>query len=223
MIDLIFGGVIHIENPFLYKTKGEIAQYLADNGSTDLVKLTSSCINYARIKTLAPWLNINDFHGRHDGDCLPCIYRRVAIDFAQISDADDADYLIDAFNLFNSPLFLRMPERSLNDLVIIADLLRFCQSVLSSTENKLIINVPDLSVSVKDVDSNELIKMYKRHASQTIQSFYSRFSQQSRGVYETIFQPYEYRIPNDSWDHYAQDCEYGQKWHSYYRIIYPQI
>lgn len=189
MIDLIFGDVIHIENPFLYKTKGEIAQYLANNDSTDLVKLTSSCMNYARIKTLAPRLNINDFQGRHDGDCLPCIYRRVAIDFAQISETDDVDYLIDAFNIFDSPLFLRMPEHSLNDLIIIADLLRFCQSVLSSTENKLIINVPDLSLSVKDVDSNELIEMYKRHASQTLQSFYNRFSQQSQSVYRTVFQP----------------------------------
>ena len=63
-------GVTHltIENPYLYKTKGEVVGQLPRARRT-LISQTVSCWRASRVKTV-----------NHCGECVPCLARRIALE-----------------------------------------------------------------------------------------------------------------------------------------------
>lgn len=115
LINSVFGTNVSVKNPFLYKTKGELIRYLSNKKlSKDLIPLTSSCFGYYIVKANAQqWFSMIDYKGRHCGDCLPCIIKRVSLHHANVPNKYD-DYLVDVFNIFDSPIFLTKPEHSLD-------------------------------------------------------------------------------------------------------------
>jgi hypothetical protein len=102
------------------------------------------------------------FKGRHDGDCLPCIIRRAALDHAGLEDVD-VDYLMDVFTQFTD---LRIGTRTL-----IADYLRFGQYIRSLAGADLVLYAPDLSVCAKGVEPQRLVEMYQKHAREVSDCF----------------------------------------------------
>ena len=190
VINSVFGINIEIKNPFLYRTKGELVRYLVNKKlAKDVIPLTSSCFNYSRVKAYAKqWFSIVGYKGRHDGDCLPCIFRRVSLHNANVPSRYD-DYLIDVFNIFDSPIFLRLPEHSLDTIIRIADLLRFCQCVSNIPMPELIVEFPDLSLYSTNVDSKKLIDMYGRHCEEVIQCFRDKSSRKFQETFRTVLTP----------------------------------
>jgi len=182
-------GNIDIKNPFLYCTKGELVQYLSGaKMQTDIIPLTSSCFAYSYVKTYAQqWCDIEHYEGRHDGDCLPCIARRVSMHHANVPSKHDDVYLIDVFDLFDSPVFLAKSKHFLDTIIRTADLLRFCEHVRDMPIHELIVAFPDLYFHSAGADCLKLTDMYKRYAEQTIKCFREKSSSKFQEVFETVF------------------------------------
>lgn len=172
LIKAVFGIEMELENPFLYKTKGEVANTPTNRESAQRVlRNTNSCLNYARIPANAKqWFSILDYPGRHDGVCLPCILRRVAMYRAKIPEGD-GDYLVNIFDLFGSDMHIRFPERTRGIFVSMADLIRFCQYVLNLNDCGLLSKFPDVSVSANGIDSRKTVAMLRRHSREITQCF----------------------------------------------------
>jgi len=183
LIRSIFPVPITIHNPFLYETKGQIARYLVNRKLTSLIPLTNSCFYYYGVKAYAQeHFDIKGYAGKHDGDCLPCIIRRVSLHCAHVPDKYD-DYLTDVFNLFDSPVFRTLPDRSLQTLVRMADLLRFAQYLSTMNAHELSIHFPDLYPYAQDIDYDKLTLMYHRYSEEILDCFRSRSSQVLCGVF----------------------------------------
>ncbi|MHA6711008.1 hypothetical protein [Dehalococcoides mccartyi] len=189
LVRSIFAIPITIRNPFLYKTKGQLSRYLVNRKLTSLIPLTNSCFYYYGIKPYAQQhFDIKDYAGKHDGDCLPCIIRRVSLHYANVPDGYD-DYLTDVFNLFDSPVFRTLPDRSLQTLVRIADLLRFAQYLSNLHPHELITHFPDLFPYAQGIDYDKLTEMYRRYSKEILDCFRSKSSQELRHVFGAVLNP----------------------------------
>ena len=79
---------ITLQNPYLWKTKADVVQVLADRGCTDLIPETISC---TRVREATR-------KSRHCGTCSQCIDRRFSILAADLGEYEPADnYVIDLF------------------------------------------------------------------------------------------------------------------------------
>ncbi len=189
LMQSVFNADIDIINPFIYKTKSQLISYIKNQGiANEIIPYTSSCFSYARVKTCAHLLDNYDYKGIHDGDCLPCIIRRVAIVNGGVPAKYD-EHLIDVFNIFKPPAFLRLPDRSLNTLVEIADLLRFCQCLLEMSINDLQYYFPDLYIYSPNLDCGKMVKTYQRYAAETINCFRNKSSARLSEVIRTVLAP----------------------------------
>ncbi len=177
---------ISISNPFIYRTKSQLASYIRNKRLANaIIPYTSSCFSYSRVKTIAHKLDDYDYRGIHDGDCLPCIIRRISLIAGSIPAQCD-EHLIDIFDIFESPSFLRLPNRSLDTLVAIADLLRFCQCLSRMSVNDLQYNFPDLFVHSRNLDCVRIADTYQRYARETINSFRHKSSERLSEVLQSI-------------------------------------
>lgn len=75
----VFGKPFAVENPFVWKTKAEVARAIRDAGCGDLIKHSVSCAHVLEMTTLQT----------HCGKCSQCIDRRFATLAAGCSDAED--------------------------------------------------------------------------------------------------------------------------------------
>lgn len=84
----VTGRELLIDNPFLFKTKTEVVQILANHGHTDLIALSCSCSH----------LMFQPSEKRHCGQCSQCIDRRFGVAGAGLLSQDPAsDYANDVF------------------------------------------------------------------------------------------------------------------------------
>lgn len=187
LIKTVFGVELVIENPFCYQTKGEVVSLLSSKKVQHLVPITNSCWNWFKVPVIAGQLGIRGFDGKHDGECFPCILRRVAIHHAGLWNKD-APYLIDIFNIFNIRIFDRFPDLGRDIVTGIADFVRFCQNVKVLSDNELLLRVPDFSVSVKETEPQELVAMYRRFAEEVLQCFQARSSDTFRKVFTSALE-----------------------------------
>ncbi len=185
-INSVFDLNISISNPYKYKTKGQIVKYIANKRlSRVIIPFTSSCYNYSRVKILAKRLDIFDYQGIHDGDCLPCIIRRVALCMGKTPNKYD-ECLIDIFNIFESPSFYRLPERTLETMVKIADLLRFSHNLLHTPLEYLAVNFPDLFIYSPEYSCTEITKTLFNFANEVISCFRQKASTELKENYDVI-------------------------------------
>ena len=68
----------HVENPFLFKTRTEVGQLIAEHGAADLVKHTNSCAKVRSRDTMHP----------HCGVCSQCVDRRFSMFASGLEEAD---------------------------------------------------------------------------------------------------------------------------------------
>ncbi len=153
---------INVENPFLHSTKGEVASIINNPGLLSLAGETNSCWNWFRVHLLAHQQSVQHFDGTHDGDCLPCVIRRIAMHRANLWNSD-ARYLNDVFKRFSD-----LPRDSVS---AIADYVRFCMNVRGLSAAELMYFAPDFSVCAGGAAPEKLMTMYRRHADEVISCF----------------------------------------------------
>lgn len=155
LINKLFDVEIRIENPFLYKSKGEVVEILSESRMKGSAALTDSCWNWFRVASIAKDESINWCRESHDGECVPCLIRRAAMHKAGLWD-DDTKYLTDIFQEY--------PNLNMKIIEMIADYLRFCKNVNDFNIPDILHFAPDFSVYQNGVDCKKLIEMFKTHA-----------------------------------------------------------
>jgi 7-cyano-7-deazaguanine synthase in queuosine biosynthesis len=162
LIKAAFNVEIKIEDPFLYSTKGEVVRHFNDIDDEDLLSYTTSCWAWSRVPLMAKQQGETGFKGKHCGSCLPCILRRVAVQSAGLFESKD-EYVRDGFKSY-----LDMPTK---DIVALDDFIRYCQFIRGkqNSSNKQSIELsPDFSIYESDIDCNDLLDMYRRHADEVL-------------------------------------------------------
>lgn len=164
IIQRVFNVDLDIRNPLQNLTKGEVAGLLKKAGLEGSIAKTVSCWNWFNVPVRAKRLGVACAGARHDGDCLPCVVRQAAVNAAAIRK--DARYLVDVFQ--------GHPNLGPDQLSAIADLLRFCRTVLALDDAALLRRVPELSVSVPGISSPKLMAMLRRYAWEVREVFRQR-------------------------------------------------
>ncbi len=177
LIKTVFGVELRIENPFAYLTKGEVTNILAREKQLTLLKQTSSCWSWFNVLVKAKKKGIIGFKGNHDGDCLPCIHRRAAVDRAGLW-ASDATYLEDVFNGY--------PKLNRDTIIALADFIRFCANVASASDAEILLRAPDFSVYQDSTETRKLIEMYRAHAKEVIRCFQTRSNEKFRRDFAAV-------------------------------------
>lgn len=149
LLNSLFGSGIEVENPFQHMTKGEVVKVLDADGYRELVKTTISCSEVSRL-----WhQGVKTRLRRHCGVCLPCVFRRFSMHYANLWDYD-AKYVNDIVGEFS-----KLPEEGRTMLFEIMDFARrleACATVEDATHE-----IPEFYI--EGVDPAPLVEMTKRH------------------------------------------------------------
>lgn len=162
LINDVFSVDLKIINPFANMTKGEVVATL-DKEWHIYIKSTNSCWAYVQAKAWAINFGIEDFKGGHCGRCIPCVWRRAALQYAELEQYDD-DYLIDDVGADKS--FLNRTH-----FTLLMDLWRFCWNVGEMTDDELLYFCPDLWEGDGAISGR--LQMVRKHAEDEILPFYS--------------------------------------------------
>lgn len=153
---------INTENPFIYKTKGEIVSLLKDK--REFIKDTVSCAHGGWFKD-----------SLQCGMCIPCIVRRISLVTNKIyDDRAISKNGIDAFRIDLDNLDIENnidPENIKqgtkmfyrNGVVNILELLRLARNIRNLSENELIIKYPEM------IDPKILV-MYKKFGREVMET-----------------------------------------------------
>ncbi len=88
LFSLLLSESVRMENPFLWKTKGEVVRVLADCGCADLISETLSC---TRVREATK-------RKQHCGTCSQCVDRRFGVLAAGLGEYEAGDaYAVDLF------------------------------------------------------------------------------------------------------------------------------
>ncbi len=178
-----------IENPFKYETKGQIVEKYLNQKFKELIMETNSCWNYARVPRIAK-LSKNELEvKRHDGVCLPCIIRRVALQKVGMNNA--SHYLSNVFGCIENEDITKCNKEL---TLTIADYLRFCQNIRSKNDIELLLFAPDFSVYEDGINPPELIQMFKSHAIEFIDCFKNASNNKFRNVFGNILESEENKL-----------------------------
>lgn len=137
------GFSVRIYNPYVHKTKAEVTKIVWDNLKPALAK-TISCWKTARLTDAVT----------HCGFCVPCIIRRVGIEF---HGADPTAYARDLFSESFSELAPSDDGRR-----NLADFGEFVMRISNYPEMEIMTEWPDLYS--EEIDAPAVIRMYKRAA-----------------------------------------------------------
>lgn len=177
LIHKVFGVELQIINPFLNMTKGQVAKYLDEPRLRGVVPLTDSCWAWFKVPLIATNEKFKWCRETHDGECIPCIIRKLAVHSAGLGEEDVA-YLTDIFNEY--------PHLSISLIEMVVDFIKFCHNVNQLNDNELIHFAPDLSVHAEGVDAKELLKMYRKHAQEMVHGFRQLGNRQIREDFDAI-------------------------------------
>jgi hypothetical protein len=88
LLRLVADGPFEVETPFVWKTKAEVVQLIAQAGCQDMIADSVSCTHTWELSTTHP----------HCGMCSQCLDRRFAVIAANVEAHDPlAGYLVDVF------------------------------------------------------------------------------------------------------------------------------
>lgn len=132
-----------IVNPYLYKTKAEVFSVLPDELKKK-ARHSASCWMIGRLN-------------QHCGQCLPCISRRIAIEYNGLAFKE---YKCDLFNKDHSILSNENSGR-----VNMSDYLEFIQNLHTGSNDQISFLYPELFK--KSLNMSSAIDMYKRMAMQS--------------------------------------------------------
>jgi 7-cyano-7-deazaguanine synthase in queuosine biosynthesis len=153
----IFGSILQnkklvIENPFLYKTKAEVFAILPDK-LRNAADLTASCWKISRTE-----------NNKHCGQCVPCISRRIAVEFNGIKFNE---YVVDLFKQDIGSL--PDDDTGKRNLIDYLEFISRFKTVTTANKSSIALEFPELYNDAIDMD--KAIKMYTRVAKQSLNVF----------------------------------------------------
>jgi hypothetical protein len=148
---------ISIQNPYLWKTKSEVVQVLADRGCADLISQTLSCTRVREATKIR----------HHCGTCSQCVYRRFGILAADLAEYEPADnYAIDLFKGQHKPgSALTMVE---SYVVRAQKLATMSEQTFLASYGQVFRALPYLPGSPED-NVRQIYELHRRHGQQVIQ------------------------------------------------------
>lgn len=153
LLNRAFAAKIEIVTPFLHKTKGEVVKNLDLRGYKELAKVSISCTERGAMR----YAKIAMSEITHCGKCLPCILRRVSMDYAGLWDYD-ASYANDICGKYD--------DISIDAVKLIAQILDSARRLdLCPTGLEALYEFPTFRMH-ESIDPSPLIEMYRRHFSQ---------------------------------------------------------
>ena len=135
-----FGVDLRFVRPYALKTKGEVVQLLEkelDEEWQEEIKYTNSCWAASRVTLWAKEHEVAEYSGHHCGRCLPCIWRRSALESAGLGEKDDS-YLLDEMVKQKKGNWLNRARYT-----VLMDQLRFCENALARPPAALLDLCPD--------------------------------------------------------------------------------
>jgi len=148
----LFNGNFRVENPFIWKTKGEIVDLIVRAGYGDLIKYTSSCTHTWEMTKL--WT--------HCGRCSQCIDRRFAVLGTGNADKEPAEmYRVD---------LLRGEREPGTEVTMVESYARTWRDVQDMSELEFFTKYGEVSRIVRNIEgspdenANNIYQLYKRHS-----------------------------------------------------------
>ncbi len=144
--------VFEITNPFLYKTKAEVIAVLPKPLQLQ-IEHSASC-----------WMISHVPGEKHCGICIPCISRRIALEF---NDVKLSEYYTDIFNIdINTLVDTDTGRRNLTDYL---EFISRFKKVTPQNKTDLICSFPELINP--SINEEEAIKLYERVSQQSFKVF----------------------------------------------------
>lgn len=147
-----------VENPFIYKTKGEVVELIGKSGCEDLIGLSLSCTHTREITLENP----------HCGTCSQCIDRRFAVIAAGMEQAEpEKQYKI---NIFTQ---CRNSKREAEDKIMFASYLERANQAENVRDCIEFLEIfPETARALNYLDGDpwqaaeRIFSLYKRHANE---------------------------------------------------------
>ena len=155
LFSLLTGAPFEVENPFLWKTKGEVVDIIGDHGCASLIGQSVSCshtIEMTRDHT-------------HCGKCSQCISRRFATLASKYATFDPA-------NIYGVDLLTGEREKNV-DITLVESFVRCAADIETKNELQLVELFPEMTRlfnHLKPLKSDDVAtgvwRMHKKHASE---------------------------------------------------------
>ncbi len=152
MVETLFRTILdipelRIQNPFVYKTKGEVVRQIPRH-CRDAIPLAVSCWRSSRVATQY-----------HCGECVPCICRRIAI---ESNGLGFSEYERDLFD--ENTKDLEHTDLGKRNLVDLAEFVGHFSGRLSRNEGELLEVYPELFND--HFERDKVVAMYRRFAAE---------------------------------------------------------
>lgn len=156
LFSLLLSEVFTVQNPFVWKTKSDVVQVLAERQCADLISRTFSC---TRVREATK-------QKQHCGVCSQCIDRRFGVLAAGLSTSDPADnYAVDLFTGVHDP----GPALTMMESYVLRaqKLATMSQQTFAATYGQIFRVVPHLPGS-PDANVRKIWELHRRHGREVI-------------------------------------------------------
>lgn len=159
LFSLLLGEPVSFENPFLWKTKADVVNTIANHGCADLIAMTTSC---ASIRALS-------MSGRQCGSCSQCVERR----FAVLAASQEKQERPDAYD---RDLFTGAHEDGRDLTMVEAHVLR-AQKLATMSEHAFLSNYGQVFRALSDIDGSphevarRIFELHQRYGASVVEVF----------------------------------------------------
>lgn len=156
LFSLLLSEVFTVKNPFIWKTKSDVVQVLADRQCADLISRTFSC---TRVREATK-------RKQHCGVCSQCIDRRFGVLAAGLSTSDPGDnYAVDLFTGAHDP----GPALTMMESYVLRaqKLATMSQQTFVATYGQIFRAVPHLP-GPPDANVRSIWELHQRHGQEVI-------------------------------------------------------
>lgn len=173
LFSLLNDAPFTVENPFLWKTKGEVIQQIIKSDHADLIESSISCAH--------TWQRSNEWP--HCGTCSQCIDRRIAIVAVGAEEFDPPSH-------YKVDIFTGKRERE-DDKIMLASYLERANRVCRiQNVPSFIATYPEVVRAIEAIGGNHsaiaerLLRLYRRHADEVHRAVETVLSRHAGDLYK---------------------------------------
>lgn len=151
LFSALFGKSVRVENPFIWRTKCEVIEVIAQHNASDLIRMSHSCADVHHRTVMEP----------HCGRCSQCIDRRFAVLAAGLGTEDPGEaYAVDLFT---------GPRRDVRDREMALSYLRHARRLRAMTDREFMAKFGEVSRALSCFDeppaavARRIHDLHRRH------------------------------------------------------------